>query len=261
MTSSPGTPAADAEPGESGVTPNAGWSAAIRIGAAIAALVGLVLVGRYLGGYLQDFAQWVDGLGFWAPAVFVAAYIVAVVAFVPASLLTLAAGAIFGLWEGVVYVFVAATVGAACAFLVARYVARSAIEKRLAGNERLAAIDRAVGEEGRKIIFLLRLTPVIPFNALNYGLGLTRVRFADYVIASFGMIPGTFLYVYSGKLAGDVAVLASGAEVARGTGYYALVGLGLLATIAVTVLVTRIARRALAEASLAAPVAPVDPVD
>jgi len=209
----------------------------------------LVLLGRLAGDYIQPFSHWVDGLGFWGPLVFIVAYAAAVVAFVPASLLTLGAGAIFGVVQGVLYVFVAATLGAGLSFLVARYVARAAVEKRLAGNEKIGSIDRAIAAEGRKIVFLLRLVPIIPFNALNYGLGLTRVSFADYLVGSIGMIPGTLLYVYSGKVAGDVAELASGASVSQGTGYYAFVGLGLVATIAVTVVVTRIARRALAEAT------------
>ena len=170
-------------------------------------------------------------------------------ALIPAFILTLAAGAIFGLSLGVLYVFIAAVLGSAAAFLISRYVARGAIERRLAGNARFAAIDRAVGEQGRKIVFLLRLSPAFPFTLLNYALGLTRVRFADYLIASFGMLPGTLLYVYYGKLAGDVAALAGGAHVEKGFGYYAVLVLGLAATVLVTVLVTRTARKALSDAT------------
>jgi len=220
-----------------------------RLGLAAVGLVALLLLGRYAGAYLPAFAAWVDGLGVWGPIVFMLGYAAAVVGFAPGSILTLAAGAVFGLLEGTVYVFVAATVGASLAFLVSRHVARSAIERRLAGNDRFAAIDRAVGAEGRKIVFLLRLSPVFPFNLLNYALGLTRVRFADYVVASFGMLPGTLLYVYYGKLAGDVAALAGGAAIEKDAGYYAVLLLGLVATVVVTTLVTRIARRALREAT------------
>ncbi|MGE4605569.1 MAG: TVP38/TMEM64 family protein [Myxococcota bacterium] len=219
----------------------------LKVAIGVAALIAVVLLGRLAGGYVQPFAQWVDGLGFWGPLVFVLAYAAAVVAFVPASLLTLGAGAIFGVVWGVIYVFVAATIGAGLSFLVARYVARAAVEKRLATNEKIIAVDRAVAAEGRKIVFLLRLVPIIPFNALNYGLGLTRVSFADYLVGSIGMIPATLMYVYSGKVAGDVAELASGASVAQGAGYYAFLGLGLAATIAVTIVITRIARRALVD--------------
>ncbi len=221
----------------------------LRIIIGVAALVALIFVGRQLGAYVPRFATWVEGLGFWGPLVFMAGYAIATVAFVPGSLLTLGAGAIFGLAKGVVYVFVAASIGATLAFLVSRYVARSAIEQRLAGNEKFAAIDSAVGEQGLKIVMLLRLSPVFPFNLLNYGLGLTKVSLRDYVLAHIGMLPGTLLYVYYGKLAGDVAALASGAETERGAEYWIVLGLGLVATVVVTTIVTRIARRALKESA------------
>ncbi len=220
------------------------FSRLLLIGAAVALLV---ILGRQAGIYLPQFVAWVESLGVWGPVVFVVGYVVAAVAFVPGSILTLAAGAIFGLGKGVVIVFIAAMLGSAAAFLVARYLARPAIERRLAGNTRFAAIDRAVGAQGRKIVFLLRLSPVFPFNLLNYALGLTKVRFLDFFIASAGMLPGTLLYVYYGKLAGDVAALAGGAAVAKGPEYYAVLVLGLVATIVVTTIVTRIARRALQE--------------
>ena len=220
-----------------------------RILFGLVTVVLLVSIGRQVGGRLPQFAQWVDGLGIWGPVVFVAGYAGATVAFVPGSVLTLAAGAIFGLVRGVAYVMVGATIGASLAFLVARYIARSAIEQRLQGNNRFAAIDRAVGREGRKIVFLLRLSPVFPFNLLNYALGLTNVRFIDYFIACLGMIPGSLLYIYYGKLAGDVAQLAGGAAVGRGAEYYAVLLLGLVATVVVTTIVTRTARRALQEAT------------
>jgi uncharacterized membrane protein YdjX (TVP38/TMEM64 family) len=220
------------------------FSRILLIGVALALLV---MLGRQAGMYLPQFVAWVDSLGVWGPVVFVVGYVVAAVAFVPGSILTLAAGAIFGLGKGVVIVFLAAMLGSAAAFLVARYLARPAIERRLAGNTRFAAIDRAVGAQGRKIVFLLRLSPVFPFNLLNYALGLTKVRFLDFFIASAGMLPGTLLYVYYGKLAGDVAALAGGSAVAKGPEYYAVLVLGLVATIVVTTLVTRIARRALKE--------------
>lgn len=220
-----------------------------RIALAILALAALVLLGRQAGHQIPAFAAWVDGLGPLGPLVFVAGYALAVVAFVPGSLLTLAAGAIFGVGRGVIFVFVAATLGATAAFLVSRYLARRAVEQRLAGDARFAAIDRAIGREGRKIVLLQRLSPIFPFNVLNYALGLTRVRLLDYVVASVGMLPGTLLYVYSGKVAGDVAAVAGGAGPGRGAGYYAVLVLGLLATVAVTTVVTRTARRALREAT------------
>ncbi|MGH7961299.1 MAG: TVP38/TMEM64 family protein, partial [Candidatus Binatia bacterium] len=153
-----------------------GRSGGLPIGRILLGVVALALLlvgGRQAGAYLPQFAAWVDSLGVWGPVVFIAGYVVAAVAFVPGSLLTLAAGAIFGLTQGVLYVFIAAVLGSSAAFLVSRYLARAALERRLAGNARFAAIDRAVGAQGRKIVFLLRLSPVFPFNLLNYALGLT----------------------------------------------------------------------------------------
>lgn len=230
-------------------TPASGRGGLLRLLVAAVVLVVLVLVGRQAGGYVEGFARWVDGLGIWGPVVYAAGYAVATVAFIPGSILTLAAGALFGLVKGTAVVLVGATIGAIGAFLAGRYLARSAIEKRIAGSAKFAAIDRAVGNEGLKIVFLLRLSPVFPFILLNYALGLTRVRLRDYALASVGMLPGTFLYVYLGKAAGDLAaVLAQGggAEAAEaGVGRWVVLGVGLAATVAVTALVTRIARRAL----------------
>jgi len=220
-----------------------------KIVVGVLVLAGLLYLGRSAGGYVPVFAQWVDGLGAIGPIVFIVGYAVAVVGFIPGSLLTLAAGAIFGLFEGTIYVFLAAVLGSTMAFLLARHGARAAIERRIEGDERFAAIDRAVGAEGRKIVFLLRLSPVFPFNLLNYALGLTQVKTSDYVIASIGMLPGSLLYVYTGKVAGDVAAIAGGRAVEKGAADWALLVLGLLATAIVTVIVTRIARRALAAAT------------
>lgn len=209
---------------------------------AIAAVLGL---GRIAGGYLPGFRDWVADLGPWGPVAFIAGYALATLALIPGSVLTLSAGAIFGLAEGVLYVFVASTLGACGAFLVGRHLARSRVERRVAANARFAAVDRAVAEKGGRIVFLLRLSPVFPFTFLNYALGLTRVRFRDYALACSGMLPGTLLYVYLGKIAGDAATLASGT--ANGGGMLGILfwAVGLAATAAVTVYVTAIARRAL----------------
>jgi len=220
-----------------------------RLVLVLSLVAALAVVGRRAAALLPGFSAWIDGLGVWGPVMFVAGYVLATVAFVPGSLLTLAAGALFGLVRGTLLVLVAATLGASLAFLIARYAARGAIERRLADNERFAAIDRAIGAEGRRIVFLLRLSPLFPFNLLNYALGLTRVRFPDYLVASAGMLPGTLLYVYYGKVAGDVARLAGGTTPPRNAGYYTVLGLGLAATVAVTTLVARTARRALREAT------------
>lgn len=221
-----------------------GWPIGrILLGALL--LVGVLYLGRSVGAYVPRFAEWVGGLGPAGPVVFILGYAAAVIGFVPGSVLTLAAGAIFGLIEGTLYVFIAAVLGSTGAFLIARFGARAAIEKRIEGDARFAAIDRAVGREGRKIVFLLRLSPIFPFNLLNYSLGLTQVRLVDYVIASVGMLPGSLLFVYTGKLIGDVAAVAGGVETETGAAEWVVRGLGLAATLGVTLYVTRIARRAL----------------
>jgi uncharacterized membrane protein YdjX (TVP38/TMEM64 family) len=212
---------------------------------AVALLLVVLWAGRHLGSYVPRFSQWVEGLGYWAPLAFVIGYAVATVAFIPGSLLTLAAGAIFGLLKGSVVVFIGATLGASGAFFVSRYLARAAVEQRIDSQPRFRAIDRAVARQGLKIVFLLRLSPVFPFNLLNYGLGLTQVRFRDYLVGCIGMIPATFLYVYYGKALGSIAALAGGAPVEKDAGYWLILTVGLIATMVVAMLVTRIARRAL----------------
>lgn len=220
----------------------------VRVAVAAALVAALLLFGRRVAAYLPEFTAWVDGLGVWGPLVFVLGYAVATVAFIPGSLLTLAGGAIFGLVEGTALVFVGACLGATAAFVASRYLVRGAIEKRVSAEPRFAAIDRAVGRQGFRIVLLLRLTPVVPFVLLNYALGLTRVRLRDYVGAFVGMLPATLLYVYYGKAIGDVAQVAAGVEGERSPADYALMVLGLVATVAVVTIIVRIAKRALAEA-------------
>lgn len=220
---------------------------ALRVAGVLALVAALLLFGRRVAGYLPEFTAWVEGLGVWGPIVFVLGYTVATVAFIPGSLLTLAGGAIFGLAEGTALVFVGASLGATAAFLASRYWVRGAIERRVAAEPRFAAIDRAVGREGFKIVLLLRLTPIVPFVLLNYALGLTRVKLRDYVLAFGGMLPATLLYVYYGKVVGDLAQIAAGGNDERGWETHVFTGIGLVATIAVITVVTRIARRALRE--------------
>lgn len=194
---------------------------------------------------LRQALAWIEGLGPWGPPAFIAVYVLACVLFVPGSLLTLGIGAIYGLAWGTVYVSLAATTGATTAFLIGRHLARDWVTRKIGGNQGFAALDQAIAKEGWKIVLLARLSPAFPFNLLNYGLGLTRVPLRDYVLASWaGMLPGTVLYVYLGSLAGDLAGLGSRRQ-ARGPAEWAFYGLGLAATVAVTLYVTRLARRAL----------------
>jgi uncharacterized membrane protein YdjX (TVP38/TMEM64 family) len=239
----------DTAPAQTPPTPSSSRATIVRVTIGAVVLVALVLLGRQLSSQLPKLTAAVEGLGVWGPVVFIAAYALACVAFVPASLLTLGAGALFGVVKGTIFVLIGATLGALGAFLIARYVARDWVAQRVQKDARFAAIDRAIAEQGRKVVFLLRLSPVIPFNVLNYALGLTKVRVMDYFVASAGMLPGTLLYVYTGKLASVVVGAAGKTAPPRGPAFYAVLTLGLLATAAVTILITRVAKRALTEAT------------
>ncbi|MCL4179697.1 MAG: TVP38/TMEM64 family protein [Verrucomicrobia bacterium] len=192
---------------------------------------------------LKQALDWVGRLGPWGPTIFIAMYVAATVLLIPGSVLTLGAGAVFGLIRGTLIVSVASTLAATAAFLIGRYLARTAVARKIEGNEKFAAVDRAVATEGWKVVFLTRLSPVFPFTLLNYAFGLTQVKLLHYVLASWiGMLPGTVMYVYLGSLA-----QAASGERSRTTGEWILYGVGLLATVGVTIFVTRIARKALSQ--------------
>lgn len=196
---------------------------------------------------LASFLGWVQGIGSWGAVLFAAVYVPAAVLFVPGSLLTLGAGFVFGLAKGTAIVSVGSTAGAAAAFIVARSLARDWVARRIAGRPHLAAIGHAVDTEAFKVVLLTRLSPVLPYNLLNYAFGLTAVPFKTYVLASWiGMLPGTIMYVYAGSAARNLATLLSG-EAPRSAGEQVLFALGLAATVAAAIIVTRAARRALNE--------------
>jgi uncharacterized membrane protein YdjX (TVP38/TMEM64 family) len=194
---------------------------------------------------IAAFLQWVQGAGLWGAVLFGLAYIPAAILFVPAAVLTLGAGFVFGVARGTIVVSIGSTAGAAAAFIVARTVGRKWVAGRMARHPALNAIGRAVESEAFKVVLLTRLSPLFPFNLLNYAFGLSSVPFKTYVVASWiGMIPGTLMYVYLGSAAHDLAALLSG-QVRRTTGQQAMFVVGLIATVAVTTIVTRTARRAL----------------
>ncbi|WP_407809810.1 TVP38/TMEM64 family protein [Spirulina subsalsa] len=199
-------------------------------------------------GWLLNALQWIDGLGAVGAIAFMFLYIVATVAFLPGSILTLGAGIVFGVALGSVYVFIGATLGATGAFLVGRYLARGWVAAKIAENSKFQAIDEAVGQAGFKIVLLTRLSPIFPFNLLNYAYGITGVSLKDYVLASVGMIPGTIMYVYIGSLAGNLARIGAESPSANPVAEWGIRILGFAATVAVTVYVTKIAKKALNEA-------------
>lgn len=197
-------------------------------------------LGRLLG-------SWIEGLGFWGPAIFALIYGAWATAFLPGAALTLVGGAIFGLGIGLVTVWVGASIAMALSFVIARYLARRRIEEMARSNPRFAAIDRAIEDGGWKIVALLRLSPVVPFNLQNYVYGLTPIGFwTCWLTSIFAILPGTFLYVYLGHVAGQGLQVAGG-EADKPLAQWILMTAGLLATVAVTVYVTKLARKKLAE--------------
>lgn len=223
------------------------WCKAAGLVLLIAAAVVVFLMFDVLA-LLRESLAWIEQFGAWGQVLFVVIYTVATLLLIPGSALGLGAGALFGVVRGSLLVSLASTLGATCAFLLGRYLARDWVAKKIEGHASFAAIDRAVAGEGWIIVFLTRLSPIFPFALLNYAYGLTRVSLRDYVLASWiGMMPGTVMYVYLGSLA-----RAGVADHERTPTEWALYGVGLLATVAVTVVVTRIARRALVKRTTSA---------
>lgn len=213
----------------------------------LVAIAALIVLGRYfhLGEVFAAMLDRIRGLGALAPALFIILYIVGAVLFVPGSILTIGAGVLFGLLWGSIYVSIGATIGAIAAFLIGRYLARDWVRGQLEGNRKFSAIDQAVGREGWKIVLLTRLSPVFPFNLLNYAFGLTAVTVRDYSLATWiGIMPGTVLYVYIGAIGGN---LATAQHSHRTAAQWALDIVGLAATVGVVVYASRLASRALNE--------------
>jgi uncharacterized membrane protein YdjX (TVP38/TMEM64 family) len=230
---------------------NATRNAIGRLIMLITVVIALALVTKFLPvrDWLRNFNDWVGQMGVAGIFIFIGVYAVATVLLAPGAILTIGAGFAFGLWKGFLAVSAGATLGASLAFLVARFIARGKIEAIAKGNEKFRNIDNAIGQQGAKLVFLLRLSPVIPFNLSNYFYGLTGVKFWPYVLASWiGMMPGTFLYVYIGGAAKAAVFAAADGEVVKhGWQYWTLLSVGLAATIIVTIWVTKIARDALKE--------------
>lgn len=206
-------------------------------------LVGAVAAGKLVQPYLPAFTEWVGTLGVWGPLAFIAVYVIAVIFLMPAFLLTIASGAIFGVTRGSIYVMIGAMVGGLVAFLIARYLIRDFVARRIAKNPKMAAIDRAVGEDGRRLVFFLRLSPVVPYVLSNYVLGVTRVRLMDYMIGTIGLAPIVISYSALGKAAG-----ATNAATGKSALSLPVLAVGVIATVVLAWLMTRIARRAIDEA-------------
>jgi uncharacterized membrane protein YdjX (TVP38/TMEM64 family) len=221
------------------------WTRLIGI-ALLAAVILVILVVLPIKRYLHEFLEHFRGMGPWAPLLVGAVYVLATVLLIPGSLLTIGAGFVLGLVVGTITVSLASTVGASAAFFLGRTLARPWIQEKIDRNPKFRAIDEAIRRQGFKIVFLVRLSPLFPFEYLNYALGLTRISFREYVLASWsGMLPGTVMYVYLGS---TVKSLATAGRAQGGGAEKFLFWVGLAATLVVAVFATRVARAALQEA-------------
>ncbi len=214
----------------------------------IALVVGLILISvgasfLPLGDWLKSFTEWVRHLGLAGAALFIGVYALAAVLLLPGAIFTLAAGLIYGIAGGTVVALTGATLGATLAFLIARYLLCKRIQSFAKKNKKFGAIDDAVGAQGWKIVGLLRLSPFIPFNVSNYFSGVTSIGLWPYVLASgIGMLPGTLLYAYLGAI-GQAGL--GGGKKGHTPLEWTFLGMGLLATIGVTVFVGHLANTAL----------------
>ena len=189
----------------------------------------------------------INELGAWAPVLFILIYVVACLTFFPGFILTMGAGILFGVMKGTLYVSIGATLGAACAFLISRYLARRWVMRRFARSRKFRAIDDSVANEGWKIVGLMRLSPVFPFIPMNFLFGLTKIRFWQFFFATWvGILPLTILFVYLGTLLGDIAALGT-QPIAAGKTKWIVSGIGIGTTAVVSLFIARIARKALAE--------------
>jgi uncharacterized membrane protein YdjX (TVP38/TMEM64 family) len=223
----------------------------LKLGLGVVLIVALLFAAKYFNvQVLPNALAWIRDLGAWGAIAFIAIYILATVLLVPGSILSLGAGVVFGLIAGSIYVFVGAVLGATAAFLVGRYLVRSWVAKQIEGNQTFKAIDEAVARAGLKIVLLTRLSPIFPFNLLNYAFGITQVSLKDYFLGSVGMIPSTIMYVYLGSLAGNLATLGTGEQPNNpdvAIAQWSVRIIGFIATVAVTIYLTRVARKSLGQ--------------
>ncbi|WP_016952229.1 TVP38/TMEM64 family protein [Anabaena sp. PCC 7108] len=197
---------------------------------------------------LHTSVVWIQNLGFFGPIVFIIIYNLATLLLIPGSLLTLKGGFIFGVFWGSIYVLIAAIIGATLAFLVGRYLSRDWIYQQLEKHPKFKIIDQAVAEEGWKIVLLTRLSPIFPFNLLNYAFGITQVSLKDYILGSIGIVPGTVMYVYMGSITANIAMISTAHQSTNPETHiwqWVMQSVGLLATITVTIYITKIAQKAL----------------
>ncbi|NES65872.1 MAG: TVP38/TMEM64 family protein [Okeania sp. SIO2D1] len=215
-------------------------------------VISLIIAAKYfnLPELLKNILIWIESLGIWSPITFIIIYNLATLLLIPGLVLTIGGGVIFGVIWGTIYVFFASTLGATIAFIIGRYISHSWVCKQLNKYPKFKAIDRSVVKEGFKIVFLTRLCPLFPFNLLNYAFGVMQVSLKDYILGSLGMIPGTVMYVYIGSIVGDITLIGTSQQPTNSTvelTKWIINIVGLIATVAITIYLTRLAKKALEE--------------
>ncbi|GBF79464.1 TVP38/TMEM64 family protein [Aphanothece sacrum] len=202
-------------------------------------------ISQVINQTLQTVLQWIDSLGTLGYIVFILIYILATVCLISGAVLTLGAGVIFSVVKGSILVSIASTLAATVAFIIGRYFARGWVSQKIQQYPKFTNIDEEVAKEGWKIVGLTRLSPVFPFVFLNYAFSITKVSLKDYILASWiGMMPGTIMYVYLGSLIGNIATIGAGVR-EKTTLEWGLYIVGLMATVAVSIYITKIAKKAL----------------
>ena len=215
-------------------------------------VISLIIAAKYFNipELLKDKLIWIESLGIWSPIAFIIIYNLATLLLIPGLVLTIGGGVIFGAIWGTIYVFFASTLGATIAFIIGRYISRDWVCKQLNKYPKFKAIDRAVVKAGFKIVFLTRLCPLFPFNLLNYAFGVMQVSLKNYILGSLGMIPGTVMYVYIGSIVGDITLIGASQQPTNSTvevTKWIINIVGLIATVFVTIYITRLAKKALEE--------------
>jgi len=191
---------------------------------------------------VQQFIEYVRGLGAIGYVVYTLGYAI-IGLFFPASILTIGAGALFGVVAGSIVVAIGATLAATIAFLLARTILRKRVERMVERNPKFRAVDRAIAREGAKIVVLVRLAAVFPFLFVNYAFGLTGIGALEYAVATFfGILPGTVAFVYLGA-AGAAAATQSKTKTI-------FTVIGVVIAFAVSIFVARIAKRAINQAGV-----------
>lgn len=199
-----------------------------------------------INDFLIQFSDFIEGYGAAGYALFVAVYAGLEILAIPAIPLTMSAGLLFGTLTGTIIVSISGTIAATAAFLIARYLARDRILKLAEGNKKFLAIDKAIGENGFRIVTLLRLSPLLPFSLGNYLYGLTSVKLVPYILGSWlGMLPGTWAYVSAGAVGRVIIQQEAENGLNGGSEQLWTVGAGLLVTVFAATYVTRLAKDAI----------------